>query len=198
MRPGTPTVRLAAVIATAALVLHELRYLIGFGGHAGEALAARGHDYLPLAGGFACLLLALAAAQLLAALDRARKTARTERTPSFTRLWLALAIVLLAVYSGQELLEAVLSPGQQLGPATVFADGGWSAVPLAVALGALAALLLRGAERAVRLAARRAVRTWRGSAPVFAPPCTTLAREPVCVLARHLAGRAPPAPLPSN
>ena len=40
MRPGMPTVRLAAVIAAAALVLHELRYLIGFGDHAGEALAA--------------------------------------------------------------------------------------------------------------------------------------------------------------
>jgi hypothetical protein len=198
MRPATPTVRLAAVIATAALVLHELRYLIGFGGHAGEALAARGHDYLPLAGGFACLLLALAGAQLLAALDRARETARAERTPSFTRLWLALAIVLLAVYSGQELLEAALSPGHQLGPAAVLADGGWAAVPLAVALGALAALVLRGAGRAVQLAARRAGAGWRGSAPRTAPPRTTSARVPVCVLARHLAGRAPPAPLPSN
>lgn len=194
MRPGTPTVRLAAVIATAALVLHELRYLVGFGGHAGDALAARGHDYLPLAGGLACLLLALAAAQLLAALDRARKTAHTERTPGFLRLWPALAIVLLVVYSGQEVLEAALSHGQDLGPATVLADGGWSALPLAVALGAAAALLLRGAGRAVR----RAAPGWRGSAPGAASPRTTPARVPVCVLALHLAGRAPPAPLPSN
>ena len=74
MRPGTPTVRLAAVIAVAALVLHELRYLIGFGDHAGEALAARGHAYLPFAGGVAGLLLALAGAQLLVAIDRTSKT----------------------------------------------------------------------------------------------------------------------------
>ncbi len=106
--------------------------------------------------------------------------------------------MLLAVYSGQEVLEAALSHGQDLGPATVLADGGWSALPLAVALGAAAALLLRGAGRAVRRAARRAAPGWRGSAPGAASPRTTPARVPVCVLALHLAGRAPPAPLPSN
>ena len=157
MRPGTPTVRLAAVIAVAALVLHELRYLIGFGDHAGEALAARGHAYLPFAGGVAGLLLALAGAQLLVAIDRARRTARGERAPSFARLWLALAAVLLAVYSGQELLEAACS-----------AAGSTSArrSPSRRAAGRrsrwrscsarLPRSLLAGASRAVTTAARRA------------------------------------------
>jgi hypothetical protein len=189
-----PTVRLAAVIAVAALVLHELRYLIGFGDHAGEALAASGHAYLPFAGGVAGLLIALASAQLLAALDRARRTARGERAPSFSRLWLAIAAALLVVYSGQELLEAALSPGRHLGPAVPFAEGGWSAFPLALALGAVAALALRGASRAVAIlaagATRRLPRERRGGTP--RPSLTFPVRAPV--LARHLASRAPPAP----
>jgi hypothetical protein len=193
MRPGTPTVRLAAVIAVCALVLHEARYLIGFGDHAGEALAARGHAYLPFAGGVVGLLLALAGAQLLIAVDRARRTARGERPPSFTRLWLALAAVLLAVYSGQELLEALLTRGHEFGPAVPFAEGGWSAVPLALALGAVAALLLKGASRVVAVAAERArvlpLRPLRGGPRRPAEPVR--ARGPV--LARNLAGRAPPA-----
>jgi len=192
-----PTVRLAAVIAVAALVLHELRYLIGYGDHAGEAIAASGHAYLPFAGGLAGLLIALAAAQLLVALDRARRTAREERAQSFVRLWLAIAAVLLIVYSGQELLEAALSPGRDLGPAIPFAEGGWSAFPLALALGAVAALALRGASRAVALAARRGARA-RPRALTGGPrrpalPSIVLAP----VLARHLASRAPPALRPT-
>jgi hypothetical protein len=193
-----PTVRLAAVIAVAALVLHELRYLVGFGDHAGEAMAASGHAYLPLAGGLAGLLIALASAQLLMALDRARTTARRERAPSFVRLWLAIAAVLLIVYSGQELLEAALSPGRHLGPAIPFAEGGWSAFPLALALGAVAALALRGANRAVALAAGRCARArpraLRGGPRRPSLPSTV----PAPVLARHLASRAPPALRPST
>ena len=127
-----PTVRLAAVITVAALVLHELRYLIGFGDHAGEALAASGHAYLPFAGGVAGLLIALASAQLLTgararAQDRPRGTGSELRAPG-----LAIAAALLVVYSGQELIEAALSPGRHLGPAVPFAEGGWSAFPLAL------------------------------------------------------------------
>lgn len=197
MRPA-PTVRLAGVIAPSALLLHELRYLIGFGHHAHEALAERGHAYLPLAGGVAGLLLALAAAQLIVALDRARRTARAEEPPGLLRIWVVLALALLAVYIGQELLEAALTPGREISAATVLAEGGWSALPLAVAIGALAALIVRGAGRRLAVVARRArPRPARGSlviprrrgAPVLAP---------VPVIARHLAGRAPPAPRPAG
>ncbi|MBN1527977.1 MAG: hypothetical protein JW895_02890 [Thermoleophilaceae bacterium] len=181
------------MIAAAALALHELRYLIGFGDHAGEALAARGHAYLPFAGGLAGLLLALAGAQLLTAIERARRTARGERPPSFARLWLGLAAMLLLVYSGQELLEALLTRGQQLGPAVPFAEGGWSAIPLALALGAAAALLLKGASRAVAAAAGRArpsrLRPARGGA--LRPSAPVRVRR--ALIARNLAGRAPPA-----
>jgi hypothetical protein len=127
------------------------------------------------------------------AVDRARRTARGERAPSFARLWLALAAVLLAVYSGQELLEALLSRGQHFGTAVPFGEGGWSAIPLALVLGAAAALLLTGASRAVTGAAR-------GARPPRLRPLRGRSRRPVApvrapsqVVARHLAGRAPPA-----
>ncbi|HEU0025378.1 MAG TPA: hypothetical protein VFQ12_12135 [Thermoleophilaceae bacterium] len=196
MRVDTPRIRLAAVTAAATLVLHELRYLIGFGDHANETLVANGHAYLPVAGAVAGGLFALAGAQLLTAIERARRTARGESTPGFARLWVAMSVVILVVYSGQELIEAALSPGA--GPGALLAGGGWSALPLAVAIGAAAALLLRGAGRAVAFAAarrrpmrfgvtRRAPR--RRAAPV---------RVPASPLARHLASRAPPVLRPST
>ncbi len=197
MRPAR-TVRLAGVIAPCALVLHELRYLIGFGHHAHEALAERGHAYLPLAGGAAGLLLALAAAQLIVALDRARRTARAEEPPGLVQVWLVLALALLAVYTGQELLEAALTSGRDVSAAVVLAGGGWTALPLALAIGALAALLVHFAGRRVALVARRArpcaarpapMTPRRRVAPVLVPPS---------VIARHLAGRAPPAPFSAH
>jgi hypothetical protein len=197
MRPA-PTVRLAGVIAPSALVLHELRYLIGFGDHAHQALADRGHAYLPLAGGVAGLLLALAAAQLIVALDRARRTARGEEPAGLVRLWIVLALALMAVYTGQELLEAALTPGREISAAAVLAEGGWSAMPLALAIGALAALLVRGAGRRVAMAARRA-RPRPAREPVMAPRRRAApVLVPVPVIARHLAGRAPPAPRPAR
>ena len=196
MRPA-PTVRLAGVIAPAALVLHELRYLIGFGDHAHEALADRGHAYLPLAGGVAGLLIALAAAQLIVALGRARRTARGEEPPGFLRIWGVLALALLAVYTGQELLEAALTPGREISAAAVLAEGGWCALPLALVIGALAALVVQGAGRRVAMVARRA-RPHPARESILVTrrrPAPALVAVPV--IARHLAGRAPPAPRPA-
>jgi hypothetical protein len=192
MRPQAPTLRLAAVIAAAALALHELRYLIGFGDHSGEALAARGHGYLPVAGAFAALLLALATAQLLVAIGRARRSRVGERTPRLVVAWLGLTGALLATYAGQELLEAALVHGRGSGLEALLADGGWSALPLATLLGAAASLLLRGASAAVALAAAGAPRTrsrTSGPSPVVR---VAIARSPSSPLARKLASRAPP------
>jgi hypothetical protein len=187
-----PTVRLAAVIAPAALLLHELRYLIGFGDHAGAALASRGHAYLPLAAGVAGLLLTLGTAQLLVALGRAHRSAREEAPAGFAATWLTVAAALLAVYSAQELLEALLAPGHEPAAAALVAGGGWSALPLALAIGAAVALLLRFVQRAVALAAARGRRPLpRGAGrTVGRPAAPVLGAGPV--LARHLAGRAPP------
>jgi hypothetical protein len=198
MRPQAPTLRLTALIAVGALVLHELRYLIGFGGHSGEELAARGHDYLPVAGAFAALLVAIATAQLLVAIGRARRSNVGEQAPRLARAWLDLTGALLATYAGQELLEAALVHGGGSGLDALVAEGGWSALPLAGLLGAIGSLLLRGASAAVALAASGAPgtpsRTCGPSPAVHVAPT----HPPLSPLARKLASRAPPATSPTT
>src|SRR5215213_4498428 len=73
MREGPSRIRVAAVVFVAALTLHELRYLIAYGGGAGEAQSQQGHGYLPGLEMVALALLALAGADLLRALERARR-----------------------------------------------------------------------------------------------------------------------------
>ena len=196
MRKRAPTLRVAALLAVAALVLHELRYLTGHGEHADTALAAQGHGYLALLSPAAAVLLALAAAQLLRALRRAGRTGTAaEAAPGFLTSWAGASAGLLCVYAGQELAEGWLATGHPVGLAALTAHGGAVAVPLALALGALVAVGVRGAAVAVELAARRSLRR----SPVRAPaqpgtPSAPPERPAPAVLARNLAGRAPPMP----
>jgi hypothetical protein len=198
MRPQAPTVRLAALIAASALAVHELRYLIGFGGRSGEELAARGHGYLPVAGVFAAILIALATAELIVAVRHARRSRVAERMPRPVRAWLGITAAVLATYAGQELLEVALVHGRASGIDALVADGGWSALPLAGLLGAVASLLLRGASAAVALAAARAPRGSSRPCPRSPVIRTTHVRSPASPLARKLASRAPPTPSPST
>jgi hypothetical protein len=194
MRPQGRTLLLAALIAVAVLVLHELRYLIGYGGDAAEALSLQGHGYLPSAGVAVALLLALGMGQLLVSFRRALDSATASPAPPFGLLWLASFSALLTVYCGQELLEGVLSAGHPNGLAALAAEQGWSVVPLAVALGALVALTLRGAAAAeARVAAHaRRRRALPRRAPRTQPRRPDAEQVPVPVLAVKLAGRAPP------
>ena len=150
------TLRATALITAASLALHELRYVLGYGSHAHEALASQGHSYLPLAAALAAVLLALAAAHLLARLARAWRTGVGDGAPLPVGLaWLAASLALAGVYTGQELLEGALAEGHPGGLAAVTANGGLVAYPLAFALGALVALLLRGASAVLAAVARR-------------------------------------------
>ena len=195
MRAGPTTFRAAVLIVVAALVLHELRYLIGYGELSGEAIGSPGHAYLPVAAAGAAGLLALALGQLVAAVSRAVRTGAGERGPGpLAPVWAASTAALLLTYGGQELVEGVLATGHPAGLGSLAGNGGLVVLPLALVLGAAVALLLRGASAAVRAAAHGAVppesRAPRGvrlpRPPRIAPPAP--------VLARHLAGRAPPQP----
>jgi hypothetical protein len=99
--------------------------------------------------------------------------------------WRLTTVALLAIFALQESVEVAVS-----GDAV---DGGaWFALPLAVAIGGLIALLLRGAR-----AVERGIRPWSPVAFVPAPTPTFAVPPPACVrplapLARLLAGRAPP------
>jgi hypothetical protein len=181
--------RAAALMAPAALVLHELRYLIG--PHPQQELGRDAHAYIPLAGALVSLLLAIAAGQLVARLARARRDGSAGPSPGgFAPAWAVATAGLLGTYAVQELLEGALAGGHLGG---LLGPGAAWVVPLALVLGALVALACRGAYAAVRALARRSGRTppSRGRSRVLRPAGRVVVlRE--AVLARNLAGRAPP------
>lgn len=184
--------RLTAVLGGAALVLHELRYLLGYGDARGEALADQGHAYLSIAAPAIALVIALVAAHFLTLLRRsAARHHERSRSISLLALWLAASAALLCIYVGQELIEGLLAPGHPSGIGAVLGHGSWSTPLLALTLGAIVALLTRGAERALRWAAHRAIADEDAEPAGWALPAVPTLAAP-SVLARHLAGRAPP------
>lgn len=182
--------RLAPLLAAGALALHKLNGLAG-----ADALAGHGHSYLPLAAALVTVLLALTSARFARELWQASHGGLTPAAaPSFATLWLVAASALLATFALQEWIEGWITPGH---PATIghaLAHIGWTTPALAVGLGCVVALLVRGSRSAIELMARRAglrgrmPRTRRGK---WAPlPSVQLPR--LSVLAANRAGRAPP------
>jgi hypothetical protein len=178
-------VRLASILAVGAFALHQLRYLVALGGSS----AAEGHRYMAdLLPPISVLVLAA----ILATLVRGTEGASPARAPLARRI-AVFAGALLAIYVGQELLEGLMAAGHSADLAALLTDGGWIALPLAVAIGALAALLARLLERVERvIAVIHAERPPRSRAPairgralpargislLFAPLAFGLARRP--------------------
>lgn len=196
MRQQRSTLRAGALLAASALALHELRYLIGYGDASGRAAADQGHSYLPAAGALVALLLALAGAQLARSLVAAMRGAGEERGPTpFWIAWPLASIALLGVYCGQELTEGFLTSGHPGGLAALAGHGGAVVVPLSIAFGFVVALALRGARAAIAAVASRRP----GALPhprrglALARPAAAPLVAPASVIARNLAGRAPPA-----
>ena len=188
--------RCFALLGAGALGLHELRYLIGYGGDAGHALAEQGHGYLDGVTAVVALTLVAAMAALVAALVRGPGHGPGQRPPRRWRVrWLACSGALLAVFTLQELVEGVLSPGHPAGLVGVAGGGGWIAVPLALVIGAVVAALLRGAE-AVMARFAAPLRRPRPRAPRSALPRAPLQVGPraLALLATPGAPRAPPLP----
>jgi hypothetical protein len=190
MRQGGIALRLAPLIAAGALTLHKLTGLAG-----ADALAGHGHSYLPLAAALVTVLLVLNCARFARELWQASRGRVTGlESPSFLTLWLLAAGALLATFALQEWSEGWITPGH---PATVghaLAHIGWTTPALAVGLGGVIGLLVRGSRSAVALLAlrhaarRRSPRPRRGS---WAPlPAGQVPRH--SVLAANRAGRAPP------
>lgn len=185
--------RATAALAVGAFALHQLRYVLGFGDAASQALATHGHGYLALVMPLIALAVAIAAGQFLAQLAQARTSGEAGgRAGRFGRVWVAATVVLFATYAGQELLEGAVSAGHPGGIEAVLAGGGWWAFPLAAVIGLLVALVMRGADACLASAARR----------YHAPARRTPARPPLLAavdlpvarpIARNLAGRGPPA-----
>jgi hypothetical protein len=186
-----PVLTTAALLLAGALAVHELRYVVAFGGHADAALARHGHGYLVL---LTPVLAALTALALGAGLVRAAARPTPRSQARTRRLWPAASAALLGIYVSQELLEGMLVTGHPAGWTGVLGDGGWAAIPLAAAFGLVVALAVRAVRAVSSALSLRFVSERLLTAPELvqaaAPPL--VARHPGPLLAEHLAGRAPP------
>jgi hypothetical protein len=184
------SLRLSALLSSGAVGVHELRYFVAYGDRASQELAHQGHGYMTAV----VPLIALAFTGLLAHVVWRMVAGRpTERQWGRGSLTLVLAGALLAVYTGQELLEGHLAAGHASGLNGVVGSGGWFAIPLCLVVGALLACFVRRVDELAGTAVVDAVvatlRLLSDAAkhiPARALPC---APSP---LAAHLAGRAPP------
>jgi|GEM_PF-1449741 len=206
----SPRLRAAALMPAAVLTVHQLRYLLAFGGGSGAELEKEGHQYLSALAAPIAMSVAIVVGLFFARLASAWREGAAAgghggATPApgagsdpatrrgFLRLALLIGAALLALYSGQELLEGMLSSGHPGGLDGVFGDGGWWAAPLALACGLLVATALRGARAALRwAAARHRCATALHGRPVPAPRPRRLALSRPVPLAGAAAGRAPP------
>jgi len=141
VRRACPRARCIALLFPAAvLAVHQLRYLLAFGSHAGQQLHARGDDYVATALVVVAGLLTVACAVGLArlvAVRRGRDRVHAAHLPLWL-LWLGLTVALLVGFCALEALEIVLEPHHPAGVVGVFGDGGCWALPAAAAIGALA------------------------------------------------------------
>ena len=217
----SPRLRAAALMPAAVLTVHQLRFLLAFGGGSGAELEKEGHQYLsalaaPIAMSVA-IVVGLFFARLASAWREGTTPPHASAAGSATRRWggpasadsrgartaaphhsflrwtLLIGASLLALYSCQELLEGVLSSGHPGGFDGGFGDGGGWPGPLSLACGLVIAAALRGARAAIRWAAARHHRvTTSHGRPTPSPRPRRLALPRPVPLAGAAAGRAPP------
>ena len=190
MRPASsPFARSAAFVALGALIIHQLRYALAYGGDAQHELAAQGHAYL---GAATPVVLALVIALLAASLVRAALGGEASRLrpPGVAAAVFGLAI--FGTFAAQELAEGLLHSGHEAGIAAVFGGLGWVALPLAAALGGVCALADRLFTRLESLVAPRDERPRRRAPSRSLRPERRFARR-LSPLALGAASRPPPA-----
>ena len=186
----------AAAVPAAAFAVHQLRYLLAYGGAAGAALQRQGHSYLHSLVPWIVLLFGVAVGGFLAALGRAMVGQRSLPRYSFSLvgLWLTCSACLVAVYVSQELLEGLFATGHPAGLAGIFGYGGWWSVPAALCVGLVLAALFHGARWVLEEVADRRAMGSRRLAVVDGEPSwpgdVVLAR--FAPLALGWCGRGPP------
>jgi hypothetical protein len=184
-------VRAAILTLVGIVAVHQGRYLFATPEH--EHALSAAHGYLLWLTPLAAVLGLLGFVHLLAAASRARGGAGA-RLPGTGALWLAVTATLLSAFAAQESLETLFTHGAFPTFAELLGEGGWTAIPFAIAVGAVIALLLRGAAHVARWALWRGRRRVVRQAPLaLALPRPAVLPAPRSVLARRLAGRGPPA-----
>lgn len=184
-----------ALTPAGAWAVHQLRYWLAFGPHAGAVLQAQGHSYLRSLAPWIALLVAASVGAFLRSLGRALGGRRSlpRYTLSFTALWLLCTISLLAIYVGQEFLEGLFASAHPAGLAGIFGYGGWWAIPAAGGIGLVLAAAFHGARWVLDQVALRGQRAGIASprATAAAAPRIVLVPRPA-PLAGGWSGRGPP------
>lgn len=176
-------VRAGVLVLMGAIAVHELRYALA-GAHADAHIHAYMGRLVPLA----CALVALAIAEFVVRLGLRRRIETRTLAAGGVR-WLALGVLLLAIFCAQETVEMFVEHGRFDLVDSLVVHGGWVALPLSFVVAAVIALLLRGATALLARAypASPGVRARDARRP---RPRRNSAR--VRVIAWNLAGRAPP------
>jgi hypothetical protein len=173
---------MAALMGAGAFGVHQLRFALS----PAHGASLRAHGYLAPLGAVLVGLLLFALAAALARIARGV----VDEAPRLRRLWAGTSVSLVAVYCVQESIEGLLTHGD---PAGAFARGGWVALPLAVAMGLVIALVMRGVAAASEVAA--ASRPAHVMSVVVAPFDAVLkpwSPRRSRAAAGHLAARGPP------
>jgi hypothetical protein len=185
-----------ALMPVAALIVHQLRYVLAFGGHAQIMLVRQGHTYLHSLVPWVVLLIGVGVGAFLWALGRALAGQRTvpRYGLSLVGLWIVCSGCLVAMYVTQELLEGVFATGHPVGLVGVFGYGGWWAVPVAVCIGLVLATIFHGARWVLdEVAQRRIEPICRGGVrPTRTPRWRDVVLPRVAPLAGGWSGRGPP------
>ena len=184
-----------ALMPAAAFAVHQLRYWLTFGGHAGAELQAQGHSYLHSVVPWIVLLIALSAGVFLRALGRAFGgwCSLPRYTLSFAALWRLCAACLVAIYVIQEVVEGLFATGHPGGLAGIFGYGGWWCVPAALAVGLVLAAMFHGARRVLHeLAERRGATRVVHRAPAMPRPLWWVLVPLLAPLAGGWSDRGPP------
>jgi hypothetical protein len=184
----------AALLPVAAVLVHQLRYMLEYGGGAGQALAEQGHGYMTSLAPWIALVTAVGIGGLLGTFANAWRGKAPTHGNGVTTLsvWLAASIALISIYTGQELLEGFFATGHPAGLAGVFGAGGWLAIPAAHAVAIVLALVLRGTDAIVRQILRRRNRVISRAPQELTPVARPHLGRKLAPLASAAAGRAPP------
>ncbi len=161
-RRAPAAVAKAGLVPAGAFVVHQLRFMLAYGGGASVELAKSGHSYLHSLVPWIVLLAGVAAAAFLWALGRAMAGQRSvpRYTLSLAALWLISTLCLVLIYVGQEYLEGLFATGHAAGWVGIFGYGGWWAIPAAAFVGLVLAAAFHGARWTLDAVARRSLPPW--------------------------------------
>jgi hypothetical protein len=186
----------AALVPGAALAVHQLRFVLAFGGGAGVQLTRSGHSYLHSMVPWIVLLIGVAVGAFLWALGGALAGQRSVSrfTLSLAALWMVCSASLVAIFATQEFLEGLFATGHPAGLVGIFGYGGWWSIPAALCVGLVLAAVFHGARWVLDEVAQR-----RNAVPAAAAARpATLARPRDALLPRlsplaeGWSGRGPP------